>query len=91
MVNDFLTKKIEDPQSTSDHRSTNRSDPTNKSMIQKKRGKWKVKNHEKTLGNVTVPYQKYGKWKVESRRMRIVKRLREMSQFCYLKSRIPTV
>ena len=42
VVNDFHTKKIEDPQSTLDRRSMARSEPEKKSTIQKKSGRQKV-------------------------------------------------
>ena len=46
VVNDFRTKKIEDPESTLDHRSMTRSELANKSTVQKKSRRWKAEGGE---------------------------------------------
>lgn len=44
VVNDFSTKKSEDPQSALDYRSTGSSEPAKKSMVQEKSRSRKVED-----------------------------------------------
>ena len=78
MVNYFCINKSEDPQSTLDHSSTARSEPTKKSTVHKKSERWKAKE-EKSRSRViwvsTTQSPEGKKRKEKSERQRIVKRL----------------
>ena len=70
VVNYFCTKKSEDPQSTLDHSSTTRSEPTKKSTVHKKSERRKAEDEKSRSRIIWVSATRSPegeKWKAECR------------------------